>query len=1041
MSFAVAEIWNRISEAGLASPQQMAEWRDSVSEIDSVKHDANGLRVLQRLIEKGKLTKYQAKVLAGQTQGPLRCGPLLVKQIRKAGIWTGWADVVTAAPSSKQGRVARWFTSDDLRAMEESTGSRASGASLNRFRTLSELTDVGLVPMLKPEVVDYQSSFGRRAVPALQVHMTLGAGATLAAEFGGEPPNSIHAFEIARQTLASVSALHTAGIVHGRLAPDRVFWDGKHTLLVSDPLSVETLVPILDTESTKVSNGFGIALTVECSSIEAATFAAPELGIGGQTATYRSDVFALGKLFRWLMGWRDEQQVSVEAAMALNGTPFSVPDNPAVSSELKRVLEHATAPDPSCRFESAGKMFEALLSAAAVQKGIRSAPVAKDKSPEKAAKPRSTPQDSGQSKPHDSTPQSAVQSAGKGSADARRPTKEPKAIQEPKHDGRNRTGDRKQEVTKSGKRQSAKSNLPTDPMVAESKARGPSTAGGTANHERPRRGTRKRRRASNKWMLPVFGGAGFLMVLLLILKMSGALGPTSEDLAEKPRPKYVPPPKQVEPKADPLDPYFELVSDDDSLWAPPFPPQPIPLDLLPPGAGGFLNLRSEALDQNFETAEVYATLLPMKQWSQSLSELVGIPLASVDSVVIGLYDPETEGGVPRIACRVRLSEPMSKQQLAESTEIGSDFEWNQLIESRSKSFFFRDKGDTTCQEFSVGPTVLMVDVESLNGGAGPLQRSLETLQKGTSLEATVTLLGSTPFLFGEGRSLLGGISARSRELVDRVLTESVRGFALTMNYDSPSYMELRLVGAGTKDAAAIARGLEEQTSSLPGKIEAWFVNETPHVYWRALALRYPQMLRVFNDLLRIGVEDGVAIGNVYLPEVAANNLIVASSIAVQDTATLQSESSVPSSTASGGVALSVNEILALPITLQFDQEPIEVALRLIGDEANDALSASPEELVFTLDGGAFELAGITRNMQVRNFEQRNVGLRDVLTKLAQLGNNVTGVEDLTSDDQNLLWVIRKSKTALGKGTYEVVLTTRAAATKEGIPLPSEFANP
>ena len=120
---------------------------------------------------------------------------------------------------------------------------------------------------------------------------------------------------------------------------------------------------------------------------------------------------------------------------------------------------------------------------------------------------------------------------------------------------------------------------------------------------------------------------------------------------------------------------------------------------------------------------------------------------------------------------------------------------------------------------------------------------------------------------------------------------------------------------------------------------------------------------------------------------------------MQDGATLPSDVPLEVAATTTNKPLSIEEYLARPIKLSFDQEPIETALRLVGEEANANLPAGTPQLRFALDGGAFERAGITRNQQLRDFKHDGLPMRDALTTIAKRGNPVTTVKDTREEDQ------------------------------------------
>jgi hypothetical protein len=251
------------------------------------------------------------------------------------------------------------------------------------------------------------------------------------------------------------------------------------------------------------------------------------------------------------------------------------------------------------------------------------------------------------------------------------------------------------------------------------------------------------------------------------------------------------------------------------------------------------------------------------------------------------------------------------------------------------------------------------------------------------------------------------------------------------------YVEAQLIGVSEREAPRLSELLRQTITGTATAIEEWFISEQPHPYWRALAIRYPQMLRALAEQTRFGIEGGAAVANAYLPPEAAANILLSSWIASQDGATLASDAPTEIVAATPTKPLSIEEYLSRKIKLSFDQEPIESALRLVGEEANANLPAGTPQLRFTLDGGAFERGGITRNQQLRDFKHIDLPMRDALTAIAKRGNPVTTLKDTHGEDQRLIWVVRDDPEQAGK--QMISLTTRAEATAKKIPLPVEFA--
>ena len=100
MSVSSLELWQRIAAEGIASAMQCRSWAAEVSKHLPAAETADGLKVLQKLIDIGKLTKYQAKVLSGQSTDPLKLGPWNVLSKVKQPQWQGTPSLHKRSPRS-----------------------------------------------------------------------------------------------------------------------------------------------------------------------------------------------------------------------------------------------------------------------------------------------------------------------------------------------------------------------------------------------------------------------------------------------------------------------------------------------------------------------------------------------------------------------------------------------------------------------------------------------------------------------------------------------------------------------------------------------------------------------------------------------------------------------------------------------------------------------------------------------------------------------------------------------------------------------------
>ncbi len=561
-----------------------------------------------------------------------------------------------------------------------------------------------------------------------------------------------------------------------------------------------------------------------------------------------------------------------------------------------------------------------------------------------------------------------------------------------------------------------------------------------------------KRKPANKWALPVLGGLAGLCVLLGILVASGVMKPSGRKSASKP----VQVAKDAtdtandsgsaveqSPPEDPRLAVYRIVSTGkDLLWAPPAAPKPIALDLLPPGGQIFLTIRPKQMLSSVTGKSLLAALNDdLGSTLEQIAKRSGVPFDAIERVTIAFY---AENEVPMTCMRVMLDQPTSLSSLKSKWGAGVDEKIDALTllkNSANESYFVAQQPLSDAQsvsEFSLGPSPLMKEAAELQGAAGPLGTQLGKLWQVSDADADFSLLVSSAFLFSEGKAILASMPKRLSNQIRELLEVDSRAVLIQSRLEPAWYIETQLAGLSEREAPKLNESMRQRISNAATAVEEWFVSEQPHPYWRSLAIRYPQMLRTLAEQTRYGIEGGAAVANAYLPPEAATNILLSSWIAAQDGATLATDTVVEAvAAAPSQKPLTIEEFMARKIKLSFDQEPIETALRLVGEEANANLPAGTPTLRFALDGGAFERAGITRNQQLKDFKHIDLPVRDALTSIAKRGNPVPGVKDTRGEDQRLIWVLKEDPEQPGKTM--VSLTTRAEATAKSIPLPVEFA--
>ncbi|MGN6135068.1 MAG: serine/threonine protein kinase [Aureliella sp.] len=1097
MSPSSVELWQRISASQLASPMQCRAWAAEAAAGLSATEAIDGHRIAQRLVELGRLSQFQADVLLDGSNEPLvKHGWRILEPVNFSrgqpqdvrGAWVDW----WAAAKSPTAATAwlRWLGADDLQQVEIRDANPALPLALRH----SQVAHEHLQGVAAPEM----------AGGSLQLCVAPLSGVLLSGLCGGRPVAIDVVLPMLMQIADGLAALHTAGIVHGRVTPDRIVQgeDGQWRLL-RDPLCGHTL----DISGRPL----GLLGQKLPSGSTAAHFMAPEFLVPAQAATPQSDIYSLGCTV-WLMlsgklpasGKKPEQILAAHAEAALDLRSLR-----ALPDPLVRIVLHCLAKNPAARFADAGQLQTALAGATAAEPAAAPASPAVQATPtiqtapnaQAAAtvKPDATvkaapPVPAAPAKSAPTMPAAAQKTSPGAAREVRTSTEQPAARSPSAKPNRAQviqaevitpqTTDAAEnssaevvsadvvsaEVVPSavapragvpGKLVSAEvapSAKPGANVSAARSAASPQPAASPRPAAVPRAGVRRpvtKRRKSNPWLPPLIGGGGVVVLLLVLLVINGGLGSSS---GTKPVPAQpaaanasssaavaASAATEPTPPADPRTEFFDLVDDSSTaLWAPPRPPEPLPLDLLPPGGQVFLALRPERLFSQPQAKELLALLdKDIGTFWQWLREESGVPAEELEQVVVAAYPGA--GGTPQFVLRARLKQPQTLGQLKSlwkapaETKLGEQV----LLTSGARGYYVAQQPFVDSQnvvEFVAGPPELLGEAVELAGAAGPLTSQIEQLWKWSDRAADISLLVNPSFLFTEGRSIVERCPPRLAEQLQKWLSRDMRGAMLSTSLESQWYYELRLVGSSDRDAGAIGQKLTDALENLPQAVESWFVSESPHPYWRAVALRYPNMLRALAAQTRIGVENGQAVANGYLPAEAAPNLIYGSWIALQPAATVSLGASVGAAASAPPAAqtpLTPEQILDRPITVAVDQQGIEVVLQLIGEQANDGLPPGTKPLQFELDGAGFQRSGITRNQQIRDFKVESQPVRVALTELSKRGNPVAGITDLKSAEQKLLWILLPSPD--GSTAPRISLTSREAALAAKHPLPAEFA--
>ena len=261
-----------------------------------------------------------------------------------------------------------------------------------------------------------------------------------------------------------------------------------------------------------------------------------------------------------------------------------------------------------------------------------------------------------------------------------------------------------------------------------------------------------------------------------------------------------------------------------------------------------------------------------------------------------------------------------------------------------------------------------------------------------------------------------------------------------------TYVELRLSSNLNKERYKLAEEFRDRLEKVPDLAFDYIATLGSNPYWERVRLQYPNMIRFLHGKTRMGVEEDTATINARLPGPAAHNLAFGSEMVLMSSpgaAAVTTVAAKPEATASAGPAglspakMTIDDVLAsYKTTMAFEAQSLELALLDIAKDVNESLKGLPFEFKIKIMGEDLRLDGITRNQTVRDFNQREKTIGEILTAMVMKANPVTTVKVPSEKDQKLLWVIEKDPDDPSKTV--VLITTRQISDQKKYKLPPAF---
>ncbi|MEC9094883.1 MAG: hypothetical protein VX438_19400, partial [Planctomycetota bacterium] len=288
-------------------------------------------------------------------------------------------------------------------------------------------------------------------------------------------------------------------------------------------------------------------------------------------------------------------------------------------------------------------------------------------------------------------------------------------------------------------------------------------------------------------------------------------------------------------------------------------------------------------------------------------------------------------------------------------------------------------------------------------------------------------------LFRDGNTFYFGDPKKVREPLQWLLGEGLEAMLVSFHFEQVFYVEARMSAGLTVDKRELITQMRDRMNEIPEQIESYIVDINPSKHWRALAFRFPAMIRFLHSQTRIQVEDQTPVLNIALPLEAAPNLLIASELSLASEA---GAGSAPGSPTATTTPQNINELLNVPMSVDIPQQDLNLAIADIAMDVRSSIRGLPFEFNIKIDGNDLMDEGITRNQAIRDFVMEDKPLQEILTGIVMKANPVTTVQSPTEKDQKLVWLITDDP--LKAGNKIILLTTRKAAETKQYTLPSVF---
>ena len=326
---------------------------------------------------------------------------------------------------------------------------------------------------------------------------------------------------------------------------------------------------------------------------------------------------------------------------------------------------------------------------------------------------------------------------------------------------------------------------------------------------------------------------------------------------------------------------------------------------------------------------------------------------------------------------------------------------------------------------AVGDPNLIAAVSNNKGAPPLLRRDLQLLRQASDFRRHFTIIATKNFLTADGKKIIPDSRRHANRAWLTLLGDQARATMASFQFsDRAFYGELRIACPTDANSNEVATQLRANIESIPANVTSFLGTAPVDPYWQRLAIQLPTMTRFLSEKTRVAPDTNQVIANVALPPQAAHNLVLATEIV----SSLEGRSSTPTQRP---VVKSIDSILDHKMTMKFAQQSLEFAIRDVAMLVNEELPDA--NLAISIVGADLLLDGITRNQQIKDFQESDVSVAQILTAILRMANPDPTAASSTDPKQKLVWVIDKRA-----GSPTILVTTRAGAAQKGYELPSAF---